>query len=92
MKKEIWKPVVITKYEVSNLGRVRNIETGKILNQIKDWEGYLHVSSNMSVHRLVAKAFLPNIKPVVNHKDGNKQNNNVDKDALRLLAAPEAGL
>lgn len=32
------------------------------------------------IHRLVAEAFIPNIKhlPIINHKDGNKMNNNVN--------------
>lgn len=54
-------------------------------NKYKE-DGYLSVhlrddqkSSHPSTHRLVALAFIPNIenKPTVNHKDGNKQNNNI---------------
>jgi len=57
----------------------------KILTGTKDKDGYLKVSLNYEhildicrIHRLVAKHFIPNPenKPVVNHKDGNKQNNN----------------
>jgi len=49
--------------------------------------GYKYVSiwidakfKNVTIHRLVAKAFISNPlnKPVVNHKDGNKLNNNIN--------------
>jgi hypothetical protein len=37
------------------------------------------IKTNFSVHRLVAQAFIsnPKNKPCINHKDGNKLNNNV---------------
>ena len=56
-----------------------------IKTQYPSWNGYLRVSLSKDgktkkhlVHRLVALAFLENKynKPDVNHKDGNKANNN----------------
>ena len=60
---------------------------GKILKQSTDKGGYKIVQLNkngkeklFTVHRLVAQVFLENSSnlPQVNHKDENKQNNNVD--------------
>lgn len=54
------------------------------LNLYIDNCGYLRVKLAMKtykVHRLVAEAFIPNCdnsRNCVNHKDGNKTNNNVD--------------
>lgn len=60
----------------------------KIRKPIKHYKkGYLRVGlhkdgkkTNLSVHRLVAEAFIPNVdnKPQINHKDGIKENNCVD--------------
>ena len=75
------------KYQVSNLGNVKNIIKNRILRQTKNNIGYLSVTLNngvtkkwVKVHRLVAETFIPNIenKPQVNHKDENKLNNCVN--------------
>jgi hypothetical protein len=71
-------------YEVSNTGKVRSI----INDQVKLLvpyiiNGYLYVhlkNKNKSVHRLVARAFIPNPNNLecVNHKDYNRQNNDIE--------------
>lgn len=91
MSKEIFLPLkdVVEcgdNYEVSNYGNVRNLKTGRIMKAHKcgNGVGYLQVvlslngeKKHITIHRLVALAFLPNPynKREVNHKDGNKRNN-----------------
>ncbi len=81
---EIWRPVVENqKYEVSNLGRVRNRETGYIKSPRRSKNGYwiTELSGRTRyVHRLVAFAFVDNPKgyPHINHKDEDKGNNCAD--------------
>ena len=74
-------------YSVSNDGQVRNDLNNHIKEQRLNRYGYPIVSIYQDghaytwpVHRLVAKAFIdnPENKEQVNHKDGNKTNNNVD--------------
>ena len=83
---EIWKKIDGYNYEVSNYGNVRRIETGKILKQYKNKDGYMRVElrnmdkrKNCRVHRLVAIAFIPNPDnlPEVNHKNELKADNTV---------------
>jgi hypothetical protein len=73
-------------YEVSNLGNVRNVETGRIL-KIGSNLGYKNVglrSNNkrytVFIHRLIAKAFLPNPdnREQVDHIDNDRANNNIN--------------
>lgn len=75
-------------YQVSNLGRVKSFKgkSERILKPGLNAKGYLGVNlyknskpKNIRVHRLVARAFIPNQenKPEVNHIDEDKTNNTV---------------
>lgn len=75
---------------VRSLNRIirdgRNKFKGSIMKLTLDKKGYLRVrfsknniKTSFKVHRLVARAFIPNSdnKPEVNHKDLNKANNHI---------------
>lgn len=84
-------------YSISNLGNVRNDKTGRILKAYIKPSGYMQVQLGRRtipqyIHRLVAKAFIPNLenKPQVNHINGNKQDNRVEN--LEWVTASENDL
>lgn len=73
-------------YEVSNLGKVRNIKSGRILKPSLNKNGYLRLwlcknnkRKHLYLHRIIATAFIdnPDEKPCVNHIDENKLNNDL---------------
>lgn len=94
MENIVWKPVVGYEglYEVSNTGLVKslncyNYKEPRLMKLGKRRDGYLSVglsknnrTKTKTVHRLVAEAFIPNPNnlEMVNHKDENRTNNNVE--------------
>lgn len=86
---EVWKFVKdSSKYQISNLGRFKNIQSSHILKPSIDKYGYYRLSYKddnnqiqyKTIHRLVAEAFIANNNPElqVNHIDGDKLNNHID--------------
>lgn len=86
--KEIWKKIEhFENYEISNKGNVRNKNNYTLkqhkMNNYMTIKLYDRNNKKMilkNIHRLVAEAFIPNPnnKRTINHKDGNKLNNNVN--------------
>lgn len=88
---EIWRNISgCPGYQVSNKGRVKSLSNDKkrkekILKPFKNNKGYFSVNlwkdgikKNITVHRLVASAFIQNdslFNTEINHLDENKENN-----------------
>lgn len=83
---EVWKDIKGYEgiYQLSNLGRIKNIKRNIIRRPSGHNGGYQiillckeGVMRGFSIHRLVAEAFIPNPenKPEVNHIDEDKTNN-----------------
>lgn len=100
--KEIFKDIPNYEgiYQISNLGTVKSLKFGKekILKASIDSKGYYllklsknNIKINYNIHQLVAITFLNHTpcgyKLVINHKDLNKLNNNIDN--LELVTARE---
>lgn len=84
---EDWKQIEDTQFYISNMGRIKNIETGNILKATPNPKGYLcvnvtvnRVKRNLKPHRLVAEYFIPNPenKEQVNHINCIKTDNRVE--------------
>lgn len=96
MMEEMWKDIPDYEgfYQVSNMGRVKNVKNDYIKSPVKSPKGYLVTSlwkngkdKNCRINRLVAMAFIPipeRLKDYdlneldVHHKDEVRTNNNVD--------------
>lgn len=84
---ETWKILSkYPKYSVSNLGNIKNNQTGKYIKPKKTKTGYLQVGLYLNkkqihqyIHRLVAIEFIGYREGLtVNHIDGDKSNNKLD--------------
>ena len=82
-----WKKSILPNYLISKDGRVWSTKSNKIMKKVKNLDGYIAAALyenkktiRITVHKLVAIAFIGPIKKsyVVDHIDGNKENNNVE--------------
>lgn len=83
---EKWKNIKGFKgYKISSLGNVFSEKSGKNLKPQISGNGYYNITlsvdgvrTTQTIHRLVASHFLNKDEFCVNHKDGDKLNNNVN--------------
>jgi hypothetical protein len=90
---EIWKPLIGFEccYEISNLGKIRSYKRQGSKSEFLTYKitGYGYPAVNLrcngkkffkAIHRLLAEHFIPNPDnlEMVNHKDNDKSNYNLD--------------
>lgn len=88
MEEEIWKEIEgFDNYQISNLGRVKNIKFDRYVKPLVGNRGYVHVNlykdgkiKRLSLHRLIAIAFIPNPenKPCIDHINTDRSDNRID--------------
>jgi len=88
LENEIWKTIINCEdYQVSSLGRVKNVNTNIFLNPYEDYFGYQKISlyikkksKEFKVHRLIAIHFIsnPQNKPTVHHINKIKNDNRIE--------------
>jgi hypothetical protein len=89
MELELWSDIedYENKYQISNYGRLKSLKNNMIMKPMVGTNGYLLAclwkngkQRKISIHRLVAKKFVPNPYNYkeVNHIDEDKTNNRFD--------------
>ena len=85
LKQEIWMPFRNTFYEISNMGRIKNLKTNRVtfgsINKNSGYVRFTFTNSNgnrdeIQAHRAVYEVFNPEETiDVINHIDSNRANN-----------------
>lgn len=85
LQKEEWKQYLDSPYYVSNMGRVKNILTKNIFKGNVRENGYVRVGLRFgkkvvsyNIHNLVWLVWIGPQKGVINHKNGDKQDNRLE--------------
>lgn len=90
---EVWKPIPNHhNYQASNLGRIKNNITEKLLPYSDNGNGYMRVTLDGKVyyvHRIIAETFLsnPDNKPQIDHINTNRSDNTAVN--LRFVSVEE---